>query len=149
MVRMMVALMILVASAVPAKAQWGYPVQTVYDSGYTYTLYSSGNITRSSGWGQQLIDDGTGTRMIAAGHGSLYVLKNNGNIWMWRHERWQMIDNGTGTSEIWVDWGTVYCRKNNGQTWRCLDPYRMQWQPAGGGWHGLVRAQNFDKLHGK
>lgn len=144
---MMVALL-LVAMAVPAKAQWGYPVQTVYDSGYTYVLYSSGNIIRDGGWnGRILIDNGTGTQMIAAGGGRLYVLKNNGNIWM--HDgQWRMIDNGTGTSQIWVSWGTVYCRKNNGQEWRCINPYTMQWQQTGGwGGRNAVRAANFEKLH--
>ena len=145
--RTMMVLLLLVAMAVPASAQWGYPTQTVYDSGYTYTLFSSGNITRDGGWGGRvLLDDGTGSSMIAAGSGKLYVLKNNGNIWM--HDgAWRMIDNGTGTSRIWVDWGTVYAQKNTGQTWRCVDPYSMSWQPTnGGGWRNMARVQNFEKL---
>jgi len=142
----LMVLMLLVVLAVPAKAQYGYPVQTVYDSGYTYTLYSSGNITKAGGWGGSvLIDNGTGTTMIAAGGGRLYVLKNNGNIWM-NDGAWRMIDNGTGTSQIWVSWNTVYCRKNNGQTWRCVDPYSMQWAPDGGGFRNAVRVENFEKL---
>src|SRR5262249_50559416 len=76
--KMMLVLAILVAMAVPAQAQWGYPVQHVYDSGYTYILYSSGNIVREGGWGGRvLIDNGTGSSMIAAGNGRCYVLKNN------------------------------------------------------------------------
>jgi hypothetical protein len=143
---MMMVLAILVAVATPASAQYGYPAQTVYDSGYTYILYSSGNIVREGSWGRrELIDDGTGTRMIAAGGGRCYALKNNGNIWMFDGS-WRMIDNGTGTSEIWVDWGTVHCRKNNGQVWRCVNPYTMQWQQTNGGWRNMVRAQNFEKL---
>ena len=145
--RTMLVLLPLVAFAVPAKAQWGVPTQTVYDSGYTYTLYSSGNITRSGGWGfgAQLIDNGTGSQMIAAGGGRLYVLKNNGNVWMW-DGNWRMIDNGTGSSRIWVDFGTVFVQKNNGQVFQCVNPYAMQWQPANGGFRNFVRVTNFEKL---
>ena len=143
--KLMMVLLLLVAMAVPAQAQWGYPVQNVSDSGYTYVLYSSGNIVREGGWGGRvLLDNGTGTTMIAAGGGRCYVLKNNGNIWMWDGS-WRMIDNGTGTSQIWVDWGTVYCRKNSGQVWRCVNAYSMQWQQTSGG-RDVVRAANFDKL---
>ena len=148
--RMMLVLLLLAAYAIPAQAQYGYPTQTVYDNGFTYTLYSSGNITRDGGWGGRvLLDDGTGTRQMAAGGGRLYVLKNNGNVWM--HDgAWRMIDNGTGTAQIWVDYSTCYVRKNNGQTFRCVDPYSMQWQAAdGGGFRNFVRAANFDKLLAK
>src|SRR5262245_61469626 len=98
----------------PALAQFGVPVQTVRD-GLTgkFVLYSSGNITKEGLFSRQLIDNGTGTRMIAAGGGNLYCLKNNGNIWMWRGGMsWIQADNGTGTQEIWVRGGRVYCRKN-------------------------------------
>ena len=82
MLRITMLVLLVLAIAHPCHAQWGYPVQTVYDSGYSYTLYSSGNISRSGGWGgSQLIDNGTGTRMLAAGMGYLYVLKNNGQVW--------------------------------------------------------------------
>ena len=146
MIRTMLVLLVLVTLAAPARAQWGYPVQNVYDSGYTYVLYSSGNIVREGGWGGRvLIDNGTGTQMIAAGGGRCYVLKNNGNIWMYEGSNWRMIDNGTGTSRIWVDYGTVCCRKNSGQVWRCVDPYSMQWQQTGG--RDGIRAANFEALH--
>ena len=150
MKNIMLVLAILVACAVPAKAQYGYPVQTVSDSGTTYTLYNSGNITRSGGWGfgEQMIDNGTGTQSIAAGGGRLYVLKNNGNVWMYDGS-FRMIDNGTGTSQMWVDYGTVFIRKNNGQVWRCTNPYAMQWQPADGGMRNFVRATQFEKLEAK
>jgi len=147
MKNMMLVMLFLVACAVPAKAQFGVPVQTVYDSGVTYTLFSSGNITKSGGWGfgNQLIDNGTGTTMIAAGGGRLYVLKNNGNVWMYDGS-FRMIDNGTGSSRIWVEFNTVFVQKNNGQVFQCVDPYSMQWQPANGGFRNFVRAANFEKL---
>jgi hypothetical protein len=153
MARLFTMALLALALATPCAANHydDYAVQTVYDGGHTYVLYASGNIYRDSGWGRrELIDDGTGTRMIAAGHGRLYCLKNNGNIWMFDQYRWRMIDNGTGTSRIWVEWGTVYCQKNNGRVWRCVDPYSMQWQPTDGGWgrRSETRARNFDRLHG-
>lgn len=139
----------LLSVATSAHAQMGYPVQTVHDSGYKYILYSSGNIIRESGWFRRdLIDDGTGSSMIAAGGGRLYVLKNNGNIWMWDQSRWTMADNGTGTSRIWVEWGTVYCQKYSGQVWRCTNPYGMQWQQVNGGWRNVARVANFTALNG-
>lgn len=143
--RLMIALLVLVL-ATPSFAQFGR-VQSVRDGFTTYTLYANGNITKHGVFGrEELIDNGTGTRMIAAGGGNLFCLKNNGNIWMWqRGMSWIMCDNGTGTAEIWVRGGRVYCRKNNGQVWSCIDPYRMQWQPMGG--RAFARAENFDRLH--
>lgn len=154
MIRPVTAAILALAIAAPCAANHygNYPVQTVYDSGSTYVLYANGNIYRERGWGRrEMIDDGTGTRMIAAGGGMLYCLKNNGNIWMFDQYRWQKIDDGTGTSRIWVEWGTVYCQKNNGRIWRCIDPYSMQWQPADGGraWRSETRGRNFERLHGR
>jgi hypothetical protein len=152
MFRFFMMALLALAVAQPCAAYHGHAVQTVYDGGYTYILLSNGNILREGGWGrQELIDDGTGSQMIAAGHGRLYCLKNNGNIWMFDQRRWRMIDNGTGTTRIWVEWGTVCCQKNNGQTWRCVDPYRMQWEPTGGGWgfRSVTRSSNFERLFGR
>ena len=144
-IRMMLVLVAVMAFGGPVQAQHGYPVQSVYDNGWKYILYSSGNIVRENGWGRrELIDNGTGSRMIAAGNSRCYVLKNNGNIWMWQNYNWRMIDNGTGTAEIWVNWNTVYCRKNNGRVWRCVNPYTMQWQPVG--WRQDGREARFANL---
>jgi hypothetical protein len=145
----MLMLFLVLAIATPAMAQFGHRVQKVRDGLTTYNLYSSGNITKSGFFGREtLIDNGTGTRMIAAGGGNLFCLKNNGNIWFYRGGMsWTMADNGTGTSEIWVRGGQVWCRKDNGQVWACVDPYNMQWQPrSGSNW---VRAANFGKLYGE
>lgn len=144
-----VMMLLVLALATPSFAQFGFQVQKVRDGLTTYRLYSSGNITKSGMFGREyLIDNGTGTRQIAAGGGNLYCLKNNGNIWMWQgNMNWIMADNGTGTNEIWVRGGQVFCRKNNGQVWACINPHAMQWQPANGGW--FVRAENFGKLYGE
>lgn len=144
-----VMMLLVLALATPAMAQFGMQVQRVRDGLTTYTLWSNGNISKSGFFGREtLIDNGTGTRQIAAGGGNLFCLKNNGNIWMWRgNMNWIMADNGSGTSEIWVQSGRVYCRKNNGQVWACVNPYNMQWQPMGGS--NWVRAQNFGKLYGE
>jgi hypothetical protein len=149
-----VLMLLVLAMATPAMAQWtafGSPVQRVRDGLTTvYTLYSSGNITRHGLFGrEELIDNGTGTRMIAAGGGTVYCLKNNGNIWMWRGAmNWIQADNGTGTTEIWVRGGQVWCRKDNGQVWACVNPYNMQWQPMGPGFARAAVA-NFAKIYGE
>lgn len=142
-------LFLVLAVATPAMAQFGGRVQSVRDGLTKYNLYSSGNITRSGLFGREtLIDNGTGTRMIAAGGGNLFCLKNNGNVWFYRGGMsWTMADNGTGTSELWVRGGRAYVRKNNGQVFMCVDPYNMQWQSMGGS--NWVRAQNFGKLFGE
>lgn len=143
-----VMMLLVLALATPALAQFGHKVQKARDGLTTYTLYASGYITKSGLFGREtLIDNGSGTTMIAAGGGTVYCLKNNGNIWMWRgNMNWIMADNGTGTSEIWVRGSQLYCRKNNGQVWACVNPYNMQWQPA----HGFfARAENFGKLYGE
>jgi hypothetical protein len=148
--RLLTVLAVLVL-AHPCLAQYGYPVQTVRDGfSATYTLYSSGNITRDGFFRRELIDNGTGTKMIAAGSGSLFCLKNNGNIWMYRGSgmNWIQIDNGTGTSRIWVQYGRCYCQKNNGQIWTCVDPYRGQWQPLNGP-RSVTRVGNYDAINGK
>jgi hypothetical protein len=144
--RILAAVLVL-ALASPVLAQFGHKVQKARDGFTTYTLYANGHITKKGLLGgESLIDNGTGTRMIAAGGGNLYCLKNNGNIWMWQGGMsWIQADNGTGTSEIWVRSGRVYCRKNNGQVWGCIDPYRMQWQPFGAS--AFARAENFERLH--
>ena len=148
MKRVLMMLLVL-AIATPAMAQFGFETQSARDGLTTYHLYSSGNITKSGFFGrEQLIDNGTGTTMIAAGGGTVYCLKNNGNIWMWRGQmNWIMCDNGSGTSQIWVSGGQVYCRKNNGQVWACVNPYNMQWQPANGA--GFAQIENFGKLYGE
>ena len=140
-------LFLALAIATPAMAQMGV-VQKVHDGlTTTYRLYSNGNITKSGFFGSEtLIDNGTGTRMIAAGSGNLYCLKNNGNIWYYRGGmNWIQADNGTGTSEIWVQSGRVFARKDNGQVWGCIDPFSMNWQPMGG--RAFAQAANFGKLH--
>ena len=147
MKKIMTVLLVL-AFATPSFAQFfGHSVQKVRDGLTTYTLYSSGNITKNGLFGrEQLIDNGTGTRMIAAGGGNLYCLKDNGNIWMWRGGMsWTQIDNGTGTAEIWVRRGQAFCRKNNGQVWACTDPFSMSWTPVNGG-HFFTARANFDAL---
>ena len=140
---------LVLALATPAMAQWNSTVQTVHDGFTTYSLYASGNITKHGFFGREtLIDNGTGTKMIAAGGGNLYCLKNNGNIWMYRGGMsWIQADNGTGTSEIWVQGGQVWCRKDNGQVWACTNPFNMQWQPMSG--PAMTRAVNFEKLEAK
>ena len=142
-------LFLALAIATPAMAQFGVK-QKVHDGlTTTYRLYQNGNITKSSLFSREtMIDNGTGTRMIAAGSGNLFCLKNNGNIWYYRGGMsWVQADNGTGTAEIWVRGGQVWCRKDNGQVWACVNPYNMQWQPMNG--VGFVRAANFGKLYGE
>ena len=146
----MLMMFLVLAMATPALAQFGGVVQTAHDGLFTtYTLYSSGNITKHGLFGrEELVDNGTGTRMIAAGSGQLFCLKDNGNIWMWRGGMsWIQADNGTGTSEIWVRGGQCWCRKNNGQVWACVNPYNMKWQPMSG--PAMTRTVNFEKLYGE
>lgn len=148
MTRLLVVFLAL-ALVAPCLAQCDVPVQKVRDGFTTYVLYASGNICKEGFFGRrELIDNGTGTRMIAVGGGNLFCLKNNGNIWWWRGGMsWLMVDNGTGTAEIWVSHGRVHCRKDNGQVWSCIDPYNMRWQPQYNG-RILHRVANFNRLHG-
>src|ERR1700736_6179415 len=66
----------------------------------------------------QLLDNGTGTLMVASDGQAAYALKNNGNIWCFANGQWQMIDNGSGTRQIAAAGGYCYALKNNGEVWR-------------------------------
>jgi hypothetical protein len=112
---------ILLALVLAASARANAPaiVQRVPVGPYEYVLYSNGNIYVDNGLARKLLDDGTGTVMIAGEHNSLAILKKTSQIWWYDGKGWNLIDEGEGTTKITMQQGQIYATKANGDMWRC------------------------------
>lgn len=124
--RILVALSLLLVPSLRAGLQ---PIevgeeirQVTSDENDLYALGASGRVYRRSlgGGPVQQVDDGTGTRMLAASRGVLYLLKESGWIFQRRQGTWRQIDDGSQTRMITASGGRMYVLKESGQVW-CYD----------------------------
>ena len=77
-----------------------------------YALKSNGNVWRYDGdW--KKVDNGTGTKQIAAGDGILYVLKDSGTVWNHRRGKWTKIKGMKGARRLYVSGTDVYAQRGD------------------------------------
>lgn len=107
------------APAAGPAAQVNPVVQRVKAGPYDYVLQANGNIWIDNGLMRKLLDDGTGTIMMAGEYNSLFILKKTSQVWWYDGKGWNMIDEGEGTVRIYLEGGAVHAEKQNGDVWRC------------------------------
>jgi len=103
------------------KVSSGTSTRFITAGDWLYLLQDSDEIFQWMGpdrWSR--VDDGRGTRQVAADLGILYVLKDDGKIWRRMNDTWQILNDGMGTDQISARAGNLYAIKRQGELWRYI-----------------------------
>jgi hypothetical protein len=113
------------------KACAASPVPCIMDANSLQICgYTRGQLSWPAVWDWLRIDNGTGTKALAASGTKLYKLKNNGEIWAYSGtaQNWQKIDNNPATIAIAAAGNNLYQLHNNGKIWKYTGVPLSGWQ---------------------